>query len=87
MTSKACRLLCQPDNSILDLVEWSDMTDEEKKKHPESQVTGGYLKKLDNAERMRKWWQSLSESDKEDIMSIPNFDKEIFKEITGIDVG
>lgn len=32
------------------------------------------------------WWESISEEDKEIIKSIPNFDKNIFLEITGIDV-
>lgn len=33
-----------------------------------------------------QWWQSLEPSEKEAILSIPNFDADIFKGITGIDV-
>ena len=64
----------------------SNMTDEEKAAHPEAETTGGYLKKLDNSERAVIWWRGLSERQKAIIMSIPNFDKAIFREITGIDV-
>ncbi len=32
------------------------------------------------------WWQSLAQCEKKAILSIPNFDADIFKEITGIDV-
>ena len=62
------------------------MTDEEKAAHPEAKVTGGYLKQLDNSERGSIWWSKLSDHEKSIIKSIPNFDKEIFKEITGINV-
>ena len=32
------------------------------------------------------WWYNLSDYEKNVIKSLPNFDAEIFKEITGIDV-
>ena len=72
-----------------DILEWvclSDMTCEEKTAHPESETTGGYLKKLNNSESAPIWWRWLTDDKKNIIMSIPNFDKKIFKEITGIDV-
>lgn len=34
----------------------------------------------------QRWWNKLSQSDKGEILKLPNFDKSIFKEITGIDV-
>ena len=71
---------------VLEYICIADMTDEEKAEHPESEVTGGYLKQIDNSKRRSDWWNSLNEKKKEVIKSIPNFDKEIFKEITGIDV-
>ena len=64
----------------------SDMTDEEKKQHPEYKTTGGYLKVLDTSDCCIRWWESLCEKDRDIIRSIPNFDPEIFKRITGIDV-
>ena len=72
-----------------DVLEWvwfEDMTDAEKEAAPEAKVTGGYLKKLDNTGCAVVWWHGLSDRQKEVIKAIPNFDKAIFKEITGIDV-
>ena len=71
---------------VLKYICLENMTDEEKAAHPEAEVTGGYLKQIDNSKRRSDWWSSLEEKEKEIIKSIPNFDKEIFKEITGIDV-
>lgn len=68
-------------------VEWipsDDMTDEEKEKHPEHKIICGYLKKLDSNECAQIWWDKLTDNQKEIIRSIPNFDKEIFEDITGI---
>ena len=62
------------------------MTDEEKEIHQEAEVTGGYLKTVDNTPKRQEWWERLSSKEKQEIVSLPNFDKEIFKEITGIDV-
>lgn len=62
------------------------MTDAEKEKHPDAEVTGGYLRKQDNSESNNAWWRRLSNREKEIIKAIPNFDKKIFKEITGIDM-
>ena len=66
-----------------------DMTEKEKEQHPEYQTTGFYLKELRSeeiAEERQKYWNQLSQKQKDIVMAIPNFDKEIFKEITGIDV-
>lgn len=82
--SKACYLLHQISGCVWREIE--SMTDEEKEAHPEAAVAGGYLKILDSQECAVLWWQELTASDKAVITGIPNFDKEIFKEITGIDV-
>ena len=66
---------------------FSAMTEEEKSGYHEAEVTGGYLKEEDNTNNRQSWWDELSVEDKETIKAIPNFDREIFKEITGIDVG
>ena len=84
--SKARRLLLDIDMNILDWISYSDMTDEEKASHPEAETTGGYLKKLDISECAQIWWDRLDEDDRCIIKAIPNFDAEIFKECTGIDV-
>lgn len=68
------------------LTEWIWYTEEEMKGSPIRQAIGGYLKKYTFKEACKNWWDRMSEENKEIIKSIPNFDKEIFKEITGIEV-
>ena len=83
---RARRLLNEIEDCPLEYVYLTDMTDEEKKAHPEAETTGGYLKERTTADNARKWWAGLSADDRNVILSLPNFDAEIFKEITGIDV-
>lgn len=71
------------------VVEWiyeEDMTDKEKTDNPTYKTTGGYLKVLDESESAQIWWNGLPEEKRQIIKNIPNFDTEIFKECTGIDV-
>lgn len=84
--SKARHLLNQIPGNVLKYIWLSDMTDEEKAAHPEAKTTDGYLKILDNSKCAVIWWRGLSNEQKTIITAIPNFDKAIFKEITGIDV-
>ena len=86
LNSEACYLLNQIPGDVLEYIYLSDMTDEEKAAHPEAETTGGYLKILDNSECAVIWWRGLSDRQKAVITAIPNFDKEIFKQITGIGV-
>ena len=86
LNSEACYLLNQIPGDVLEYIYLSDMTDEEEAAHPEAETTGGYLKILDNSECAVIWWRGLSDRQKAVITAIPNFDKEIFKQITGIDV-
>ena len=64
----------------------SNMTDEEKKAHPEHETTGGYLKTVDFKTACKMMWDSLDEEDKEAVRNLPNFDNDVFREITGISV-
>jgi len=63
-----------------------EMTDEEKVEHPGYETTGGYLRVCDSTDARNKWWSELSETQKNIIKSIPNFDAEKFYLITGIRV-
>ena len=83
---RARYLLNQIEDCPLECVYLSDMTDEEKAAHPEAETTGGYLKERTTADNARKWLAGLSADDRNVILSLPNFDAVIFKEITGIDV-
>ena len=68
------------------LTEWVYYTIEEKAADPEKDRIGGYLKVYSMEEAWANWWNKLSEGAKQTIQEIPNFDPEIFKDITGIDV-
>ena len=78
-----------PDYFRFDLTEWisaSEMTTEEKKKVDSWETTGGYLKVYDYKEAWRNAWDNATQEDKEKTLKLPNWDNEIFKDITGIDV-
>jgi hypothetical protein len=83
---RARRLLNEIDDCPLEYVWLDDMTDEEKAEHPEAKTTGGYLKECTTADNARKWWAGLDAADRNEILSLPNFNAETFKKITGIDI-
>ncbi|MCP8368487.1 pentapeptide repeat-containing protein [Clostridioides difficile] len=71
------------------LTKWiriDDMTEEEKENNPGYEINNGYLKVFTFEEMCKNMWDSLTEEEKKIIMEIPNFDRGIFKEITGIEV-
>lgn len=85
--SDARDLLNKIPTEILEWVWFDDMSEEEKEANPNAKDTNGYLKIMKPHECAQDWWDKLKDTDKKIILSIPNFDREIFKEITGIDVG
>ena len=84
--SKACLLLRKIEFRPTEWIRSNNMSDVEKERHPEHETTGGYLKIRDNSECYLEWWEGLTDSEKEIIKSIPNFDSEKFYKITGIKV-
>ena len=86
LNSEARVLLNRIPGDVLEYRYLDVMTDKEKAEHPEAETTGGYPKELDNSECALIWWRELKDSQKAIITAIPNFDKAVFKEITGIDV-
>ena len=68
------------------LTKWRAYTDEEKAQDERKRFMGGELITIPYKEACANWWASLSEKDKAIIKTIPNFDANIFAEITGIDV-
>ncbi|HBF6303236.1 TPA: hypothetical protein KO026_002636 [Clostridioides difficile] len=85
MNSKARHILIKNSN----LMEWvyaKNMSEEEKKNNPKYETVGGYLKVFTFEEMCKNMWNSLTDEEKKVIMEIPNFDADIFKEITGIEV-
>ena len=87
LTSRAAFILSAAPCSRTKWVALSAMTDVEKTEHPEAVNVGGFLRKVEvSAAEVNRWWQSLPSNSKEEVLSLPNFDKAIFKEITGINV-
>ena len=70
----------------LDLTQWIEYTEEEKKESVFRQCIGGYLKKYTYKEACANWWNQYTDDEKQIIMTMPNFDADVFEEITGIDV-
>jgi hypothetical protein len=70
-----------------DLTEWiesDDMTDEEKEKNPSHKTTGGYLKVYDYKEAFQKSYNNATREEQLAVKNLPNFDADIFFEISGI---
>ena len=86
LDSDARYLLNQIQKGVVELVDESRMTDEEKSANPTYKTTGGYLKVLDESECGQIWWDGLSEYNRDIIRALPNFDAEIFEQVTGIKV-
>lgn len=49
-------------------------------------ITGGYLKGYNHWLAWKMFWESLSKNEMSKFTSLPNFDPEKFKKITGIDI-
>jgi len=65
-------------------VDESDMTDDEKKEFSKFHDRGGYLKTIEYKEAWKIAWDEASEEDKTLLSKLPNFDADVFEEITGI---
>ena len=63
-----------------------NMTEQEKEDNPDYETLGGYLKTFTYKEMWKNMWDSITEDEKEAIKSLPNFDKDIFKDITDIEI-
>ena len=61
------------------LTEWITFTDE-------NGEPSGYLKTYTYKEACANWWNNMNEVNRKIFMSMPNFDKDIFFEITGVKV-
>ena len=85
--SDAEYILSQCPQNRTSFIPEAQMTEEEKKDNPSYKTTRGYLKQIIvSKEEKQEWWDRLCKEAKNEILSLPNFDKEIFREITGITV-
>ena len=73
-------------SSTFKLTEWVEYTDEEKEEDEKKALVGGYLKTYTYKEACANWWKGMTEENKETIKSMPNFDADVFKDITGIKI-
>lgn len=62
------------------------MSDKEKKSNPSHETTGGYLKSYEYQEAFKLSYDNASKKDKQLLLKLPNFDADVFFEISGIDV-
>lgn len=69
-----------------DWVEWNRMSDKEKIYNIKAYLNGGYLKKYTYKEAWKNLWDSLNDDEKKAFEYLPNFDSEIFEDITGIKI-
>ena len=79
----------KPDWIYFSLTEWvaeKDMTDKEKEDNPSYKTTDGYLKVYEYQEAWRKAYDSATREEQLKIKDLPNFDKDKFKQISGIDI-
>ena len=61
-------------------------TEEEKTEHKaEIEIYGGFLKTIDYKDAWRLAWNKASIEERKKLFELPNWDNEVFKEITGID--
>ena len=79
-----------PSFLYFDLTTWvsyDTATQEEKKAHKqEIETCGGFLKKNDYKTAFQIAWNNASDDDKESVKNLPNFDADVFFEISGIRV-
>jgi len=67
-------------------VDSSNMSEEQKDKHPTHTTTGGFLKVKTMHEAWQDMWGNLTEEKRRLFTSLPNFDATKFEKITGIKV-
>jgi hypothetical protein len=78
-----------PNFLFFSLIEWVDesrMSDQDKINNPTFHTTGGYLREKDYKKAFQESWRNASKEDKSRVFNIPNFDADIFLKISGIDV-
>src|SRR5690606_36431432 len=90
--NKTCSIprdeLVFPNFFYFELNDWiykDDMTDKEKVENPTYETTGGYLKSKEYKEAWRESWDKATDEDRRKVFNLPNWDNEIFLEISGID--
>ena len=79
----------KPSCLYFSLTKWiceSAMSDVEKQENPSYSHTGGYLKAFDYKDAFTKSVTEASKEDRDLIRALPNFNADIFLEISGVDL-
>ena len=79
----------KPKFLYFDLTQWiptSRMSDQEKEDFDTHETTDGYLKQYEYKEAFQKSYNNASDEDKALLLTLPNFDADVFFEISGVDV-
>lgn len=88
--SRARSILRGCNTKLKERIMWKSyeyMTEKEREANPNCKTIGGCLtKRVRNCILPQDLWDNLNEDDKKEIMSLPNFDANIFYECTGIRV-
>ena len=84
VNSKACRLLSQVETTMW--VPDYKMSDKEKELYPYFKTTEGYSKNIPYKEAFQNSWNNWSEDSKSEFKSLPNFDANVFFDITGVKI-
>ena len=78
-----------PSWCFFDLTVWvshDTATEEEKIEHKaEIEIYGGFLKTINYKDAWRIAWNKASIEERKELFDLPNWDNQVFKEITGID--
>lgn len=72
--------------TLTEWINWSDMNDKQIEENPNAYVCDGYLKTYTYHEAWTNLWAKLSKDQKDSFKTLPNFDPDIFKDITGIEI-
>ena len=88
-TDKKYNELSFPSFMYFNLTVWvshDTATEEEKEQHKdEIKTCGGFLKTLEYKEAFRRAWNKADKEEHKKLLKLPNWNNEIFKEISGID--
>ncbi len=79
----------KPNFLYFSLTEWiyeSLMSAQDKIDNPTFHTTGGYLKEYGYQEAFKKSFEDAHQEDRDKLHNLPNFDADMFLEISGIDV-
>ena len=89
MTDKKIGDIDIPSWCYFDLTVWvshDTASEEEKQEHKaEIEICGGFLKTINYKDAWRIAWNKASIEERKELFDLPNWDNQVFKEITGID--